>query len=518
MLKNIKNSTIVALFLYVTLYFPHIFILNEDVNLLLSYEVDPGSIFYAIEDLFRAPYYNMMNGYHSRYYGWSYLSINFVLLAPIKIWSTVFSIKPIVLNLLVVKLILFLIGFLVIYHGSKLVEILSKGCVEQYFFKVLVVLLPTYFYYYIHPETTGILFILISYLLLHSFLNTNNVKYLYWGFSSLVVASLSKQVFVVPSGVVLIAYLVAYHRVGLQNMVKSLPFYGNALLIIMGTAFVIHPYAFIQFHTFIEHQQYLAISLTGQDALSFFASFSQWFIVVKDSFGGYFYIIGLITSPIIFLYYSHLLCKNFNFKNLFFITNSAAIVISFLFLAYGNRISFLTHYLFIIYFLSTINLLAIYELPIFKIPTRAGMVLRYLSCYFIGILCIYLLSIDVIQSINRLSYKNSAAYVSYNYIRKNIKSEDVVLHDFTIAVPTALSHTSCHFWRECATIDGIVAKNPNYVIYNKNMSNKINPDKFEMMFKFIKENNFKLVAEIPFYENISNSFDLEENTLFVYKK
>ena len=47
-----------------------------------------GRLVQAINGMFEHPYYNMMAWYHSRVYGWSYIALTAVFLAPLKKSST----------------------------------------------------------------------------------------------------------------------------------------------------------------------------------------------------------------------------------------------------------------------------------------------------------------------------------------------------------------------------------------------------------------------------------------------
>ena len=75
------------------LFLPQTFILNEDINLIFAFEVDPGSIIISINNLFNIPYYNMFNGYHTTYYGWTYASLTFLFLLPFKLIFFIFKIE-----------------------------------------------------------------------------------------------------------------------------------------------------------------------------------------------------------------------------------------------------------------------------------------------------------------------------------------------------------------------------------------------------------------------------------------
>jgi hypothetical protein len=77
LLKIISDKTLVfILLLFTILYLPHAFILVDDLGLIIAYEYDPGSHISAIEQLLTS-YNNLHAGYHSKFYGWTYFSINF---------------------------------------------------------------------------------------------------------------------------------------------------------------------------------------------------------------------------------------------------------------------------------------------------------------------------------------------------------------------------------------------------------------------------------------------------------
>ena len=69
MLGNLLTFLLVLIFS--VLYLPQAFVMFQDINLISAFEVDPGSMIASINDLFQTPIYNMMNGYHSKFYGWT---------------------------------------------------------------------------------------------------------------------------------------------------------------------------------------------------------------------------------------------------------------------------------------------------------------------------------------------------------------------------------------------------------------------------------------------------------------
>ena len=99
MKKNLKKNKVYNFYkfliflIFAILFLPQTFILNEDINLVLAYEVDPGSIISSINTLFNFPYYNMFNGYHTTYYGWTHASLTFLFLLPFKFIFFIFKIE-----------------------------------------------------------------------------------------------------------------------------------------------------------------------------------------------------------------------------------------------------------------------------------------------------------------------------------------------------------------------------------------------------------------------------------------
>src|SRR5215211_5127815 len=102
---------IVLMILFTVLFLPHVFIAVEDVTLLRAYEVDPGSIVDSIESLYqRSSFYNMNVSYHSRFYGWTYYWINFILVAPVYILMALRLLHGYYFFLVSIRFVLFLIG------------------------------------------------------------------------------------------------------------------------------------------------------------------------------------------------------------------------------------------------------------------------------------------------------------------------------------------------------------------------------------------------------------------------
>ena len=184
------------------LFLPQTFILNEDLNLVSAHEADPGSIIASINNLFNFPYYNMFNGYHTTYYGWTYASLTFLFLLPSKLIFFIFKIESLSFTIFLIRFAFYLIGLfsaLILFRLCKKV-LGTKNLVISFFIAILFIFSPfSNLFYFIHPETTGILFTFLAVNYLFDYENKSQKKFYYYSLICLVLATLSKQQFFISS-------------------------------------------------------------------------------------------------------------------------------------------------------------------------------------------------------------------------------------------------------------------------------------------------------------------------------
>ncbi len=182
--------------IFTLLYLPQAFILIEDMGLISAFEVDPGSHIHAMRDVLA--HYSMHAGYHSKYYGWTYFFIQYVLLSPLYQFSQAFGVPDETAIYFGIRLILFVIGlastlaFYALVHRLFNRQTLSLAAGAMYALSPV----TAKFFYFIHPETTGILFIFLSLHALLDFRRNPGDGVIYTaGVFALVLASLSKQIY-----------------------------------------------------------------------------------------------------------------------------------------------------------------------------------------------------------------------------------------------------------------------------------------------------------------------------------
>ena len=295
MKKNLKKNKVYNFYkfliflIFAILFLPQTFILNEDINLVLAYEVDPGSIISSINTLFNFPYYNMFNGYHTTYYGWTHASLTFLFLLPFKFIFFIFKIESLSFTIFLIRFVFFLIGLfsaLILFRLCRKV-LGTKNLVISFFIAILFIFSPFFnLFYYIHPETTGILFTFLAVNYLLDYENKSQKKFYYYSLICLVLATLSKQQFFISSFFLSISLIILFFY---KNKISFCVHYffkeiTKAFLLSLFFLFLIHPYAFLMPIKFLSAQNGLALSFSAaKNNLNFLDALILWTNLYKSN-------------------------------------------------------------------------------------------------------------------------------------------------------------------------------------------------------------------------------------------
>ena len=490
------------------LYLPHVFVLVEDLGLISGYEVDSGSIISAIEDIIRT--YNMHSGFHSKFYGWTYFSINYIFLIPIKVFCTLFDIESKFYLYTGIKLILFAIGLISMVAFYEILRKLFSNKILPFIGCLFYILSNTgyIFFYFLHPETTGIMFIFFALLCLLKLIENKrdnkslNYKLYFYGLIFLVLASLSKQIFFFISLPILVLF---FHFHSVNEKVKYIDFLvsrkfvkvlGYSIAIAIGILFVIHPYSILEFKKFLEYQIELGNFFSGAYAVPFDKLFELWKV---RFFSAPIIKLSVFLFPISFIVCVAYYLKSKNVKCLLYIANSICIILVSCLIIICNRILFLNGYLQPLYPLFIINFLSILafvsnvnlkKFQSFKVPIIVFFV------YFIILSLASSIHSNIPKIFGRLNYKDSTAYLTYNYLKNNIVPEDKIVYDHFVALPDSLKSQGCHYWQGCGT-DYINEYQPNYVIFNEDytINDKKSAESVRLK-NYVKEKKLTLVKKL----------------------
>jgi hypothetical protein len=501
-LTKINFSFFFIFLIFSYFYLPHVFILNEDYNLASSLETDPGSLISSLSKLFEKPYYNMFKGYHLQYYGWTWASITFFAILPFKILFSLFGINDDSYTIFLIRFVYFLIGLASVFALFKICNkfLEYKNLLLSFFVTNIYIFSPFYvfnLFYYIHPESTGILFSFLGIICVLNFQYKSKIIFFYLSIIFFALAVFSKQAFIFSS-LTLSSYLFfLVFKKDSDNKKLNLIVKSKILLLIKSfflvfiIFFLIHPYAIFFPYRFLASQ----ISVGGSfnvnilTDLDYYSAINLWIKTYISTF--YFsipFILSIINSLII-----NFSTKNVDDQILNFLTIICTVILILLY-SFINRANIAIYYFQVLVPISFIQILiflkCIYQIKLFKKDYFKFIVLLFILTYLIPEI-----SETYKRSHYRLSYKKNANYKAYEWAKTNLNQSDRIVIDHRFALPSKLNNISCHYWRDCTTYDKIVSFNPNYVAFadplpvwgwSKN-------EQGQNLKKYVEDNNMKII-------------------------
>ncbi len=488
--------------LFTVLFLPHVFIMVEDIGLVRAYEVDPGSIVDSIRSLYEPTHvYNMNAPYHSRFYGWTYYWINFVLVAPVYILTALKIFQGHYFFLVSIRFVLFLIGLASLLAFVEVARRFLKHNLAAFVAGLLYIASPVVskFFYFIHPETTGLLFLFLAILCLLKFQeeSARDLRWYTFGLLSLILSILSKHGFVFTAAPVflLFLYIYCYHRnISILRFILSRQF-GQVLLGSLAFSaiifFVINPFAFFQPGTFLANQV-LLFSTQTQGSLTEMEATKAWLDVLQKI---PIIFISIVLSPFSLL--GAILLANQKVEKMLYIVNLIGSVFFTLFNVISLRYIIYEGYLAPIYPLFILNILGIALFIIRKWHVRPLKFITLLTLtYFLFIILVKDFSISIPIEWTRLRYRDTLAYKSYQYIETKIPKGKKIAYDHLVAIPSDMNINGCQYWQGCGT-DYIEQFNPDYVIFDGGwkFSGTTLPETARLI-QYVNDHNFILIDTI----------------------
>lgn len=497
---------VILISIFTILFFPHVFVVVKDINFVVAYEVDPGSIIESILSLFQNSY-NMNASYHSQYYGWTYFSINYFLLMPVYLAKVLKIVTDDYYFFVAIRFIFFMIGL-----GSVLAFFdVAKQTLKQNFFSFLAAILyiasPAVFkfFYFIHPETTGLLFLFISILCAIHYNEgaADDYRWYTFGLISLVLSVLSKQVFLFIAPAVIFIYIYMYchhHKKSIFRFLFSKQFTKALLASIVLSIlifFVINPFAFIQPKEFIGNQIVL-FSGNTESIVSTREAMETWLQVIKTM---PIMFISIILFPFTVLG-AVTLGHAQNIGKVFYIVNILASVLFVIIISISLRFLYSAQYFAPIYPFFILNLISI---PLYILRRWNVNILKWLvmipTAYFLFFVLVTDFSFSIPANYARLMYKETAIYQVYRYIQEEIPDGSKIAHDHLVTFPSTEGLVGCQYWQECGT-DYIEVFQPDYVIFSETwkFNGEMLPGTLRLK-KYVRDHHFLLINTISYGGN-----------------
>jgi hypothetical protein len=510
---NIYSLCIVLIAsLFSALYLRNIFFNIEDISLITALETDVGSIMTSIQDLFKTPYYSMFNGYHSKFYGWSYYTLNFIILIPVKLAAYIISFlynfnydMPVFFTVRLNHFLLGLASSIMIFKVltiksffKKKINVAVAFCASLTFLTIPVA--PSLFVF-VHPEILGIFLTLVTIFLLLKFIATLNLNYYYYSVIALSIAIMTKQPFIFTSIPIMFSFAYFYIKSLDTPCIKFIKSYEmwvifkKTTILSVCVAFVIHPYLFFRLPFFFEIQTQLLNTFSGD--ISYLNSLLNWTqLLYGFNPGGAFNLI-FVTSfyllPATFIISSIIFLKQKNNYSLLPVMNSLAILLFVLILAYGNRTFFFPTYISPIYIFLIFNLVFAFTFPVNLIK---NIIFKIIFSLFIGLIIFLQATLNIINIIDESKSRistNSLPHRTFEFITNNIKVGDKIVYDHFVAIPAPYMKSAGHYWHGYGT-DLIETFNPKYVIFNAEYPTKnIYTDRLK---KYVSDHNMKLIETL----------------------
>ena len=516
--KKIINNLIKFLIfiLFSIIYLPHALILNEDINLLTAFEVDPGSLLQSIKNLFRAPYYNMNNSYHSSQYGWTWLSINFFLILPVKFFFYLFDYNNEVAINYLIKIIFHFINFISILVLFRLNQkILKYDNIFLAFSVTILYLFNTFegLFYFLKPETTGILFFLLSVIFLVDYNQKSKNKHFYLSFIFLILSVLTKHLFLFNA---IIFSFFLFHEFIKKN---DLNFYSiestklifnkfiKIIILFLIIFFLVNPYAFFQPISFLKAQYILSTIFYSK--LSYANALLDWINIFYTT--SYLLIPFVLNILSLFIYIFLKKKKSFNFFLSLALFTSC--IFTLLIVPISNKVLITVPYLVGLLPISFLQIILFLKLVMTSKNLIKKMILITYSFLFLFII-IFNNKIIVEKSKIRLNYKNSVQYKLFIYSKENFELHEKIVVDHTAgSISKSYNKNICHYWRACNTYDKIISFDPDYVIFKDKIDEWSWSDNSEgkNLRQYVENTNMVLFKTIT-------SEDFQNKKILLFKK
>lgn len=494
---------IILICIFTVLFFPHVFVIVKGFNLAIAYEVDPGSIINSIISLYHSRY-NMNAGYHSSYYGWTYYAINFFLLAPIYIAQKLRIITGDYYFFLVgLRFIFFIIGLSSVLAYFEVAKRIFKENLLSFAATLLLIAFPpiSNYFYFLHPESTGLVFLLLGILCLLRFNDEASKDYRWYtyGLLFLVLSALSKQIFFITALPVLFLFLYLYchhHNLSITRFAVSRQFVGilfSTFLFSIFVFFIINPFAFFQPKTFITNQTLVVSNQIFLTNLSFMEGLKQWLEIIKSI---PIIFISIVLSPITLLGVTVLGHEQKTGK-IFYIVNIISAILFVIIFSISSRFIISAMYFAPVYPFFILNILSI---PLFIIRKWNTDTIRFIVTiplvYFLLFVLVEDFSISIPKNYERLMYKNTIVYKAYSYIEEKIPNGSKIAHDHYVALPPNKGLVGCHYWTQGCGTDYIEKFQPDYVIFNEDFTFNGPHLPTERLKKYISDHHYLLIDTI----------------------
>jgi hypothetical protein len=461
-----KFPLMVLIVLYTALWVPHVFIINDNLSLIAAYDIDSETAMEAVINALDT--YNLNDSYISRIYGWTFYFIAYILLKPILLVGHISTAGNPVFVFIAVRALVFLIGLasLVILY-TVLEKMFSNRTLS--FAGCLSYAIPMFWsnmFIVVHPETTGILFLLLSILVYFrmresKYIQAVNTLYII-GVACLALSALSKQFFFFTAMPVFFMFNLEQARVRKEKALAYFISVQFILLLLISlcigilTLMIIHPYVVIEYEKTIASQLYIMNEHTTEGlALDLGHAWRKWLSAVSENV----FIVLMLALSAVNLVFRVTKQRRDTLSIVCSISSLALTAI--VFTSYRRFVG-ATYYLMPIYPFYIISAISFVTLLRQSSKLAARIAIPIIGIVFAISLIMYGRD-DIAESLTRLNYKTTMQYRLYEYIKEEIPEGSKLAISHLVIIAAEKQFKVFHWWS--SDLNKLGEFDPDYLIY-----------------------------------------------------
>lgn len=286
------------------------------LNLLLAFHIDSGSIISSVFTVVdSAQFYNQNVGYHTAYYGFPYNSILILVFEIYRHFLHLDTITNFYIFALTARLFsLFIAGVALLSFYYLSIKVL-KNTIVAFLLTILLAMFYDFIFYstLIKGDILALLFSIGSFYFLFKYIEEKETLFFQLGSLLGALAVFTKQPYIFMAVPLFLGYFFHFDKMPKMTLAfvrESIIVFFKTFLIVLISYFIIHPYAFIQFDTYIEKQN----DLKQMVSAPFIENVAYWVYVYLDNT---LVLIGILTTILYLIFFIFLKKKNPNAKVLF---------------------------------------------------------------------------------------------------------------------------------------------------------------------------------------------------------
>jgi hypothetical protein len=465
--------------------------------------------------------YDLTRGYFSSVYGWTFFFITYVILKPISLIPGMFHGQNQTILYMSIRLIHFSIYFISIIVLYFLLNRLCKIKLLVFLGCVLFII-PMYSdttFTMVHPESTGIMFLLFGLITLDNFRNSpnplNNNRMFYGGIVLLALSAFSKQLFVFTAIPIYFLFLQEYAlslNLDFYKFITSRVFFKilcTSCIYGLATFIIIHPFAILKFHAVLKAQlETVRAHGSSQLAVPIFQAWKAYGIIISNN---PYLLLSIIICAYNIYYYTKMQ------KDIFLRTICISTLGLILLIISNARLVIDLHYFEPIAVFLVISNIKFIEHTFSIEQKKNKQIYLWLVGFSLFILLAFRMRFIVDYISNDLNYKQGNPYQINIYISERIPQKSKLAVAHCVAIPPGKDIKIFNWWQNDPW--KISEFEPDYVIFPRDFGLNGKPADSTIAFcSYIDRGGYTLVKIFGDLRYPVGEYSIKCKTVSMYRK